>query len=403
MVLLESENVDVLFAALADQFRLAAPVINATGQAGLPGIAMTLPDGPAAGEQIAQATAAIRARLAELPAAANPADRAGLQILAIAYALDTDIRADWSPDQPEMVFYPGLPGVREARNLLEALAASDLLTRSSFEGLHICGSCGSSRLNVREECPNCRGHNIVAEENIHHYRCAFIGPAPEFEKGRRLICPKCTRELNHYGVDYDRPGTAWHCLDCGHTSDEPEIGFVCADCSAHTTGATIGKRAWYHYALTAAGINAVRMGVLPARSLADSFSRIIGTYTLRDFALVTEIMCAAATRYKRPMSAFRLTIRNRKALETVRSGADLGKIFALMANLIAENLRTCDMVAIEGDSAFIMLPETEESVAGKAFERVRQKLGETIKDEIDLGIDGYSGDDITEFLELLKQ
>lgn len=403
VVLLESEDASSLFAALAEQHRLAVPVINATGQTGLPGISMALPDDPTVGEQISQATATIRSRLKALPEPRNPADAAGLQVLAICHALESDIRAEWFPDRPEMVCYPALPGVPDARDLLENLAASDLLRRSSFDSLHSCSACGSARLNVREECPDCRSSNIAEKENIHHYRCAYIGPASEFEKERRLTCPKCAMELRHYGVDYDRPGTAWHCLDCAHTSDEPAVGFVCTDCGAHTTGDIIGKRAWYHYALTTAGINAVRTGMLPTRSLADSFSRIMGTYALRDLALVGEIMSAAAARYERPMSAFQLEIGNRATLETERSSTDMADTFALMASLVGETLRTCDMVAIRGDSLFILLPETEESAAGAAFERIRQKISETIKDEIDLSIAGYSGESMAEFLELLKQ
>lgn len=403
VILLEGVGIDDLCGELAVRHRLVVPMINATGDSGIRGIQMNLPDDAIAVEQIASATAELRRRLGGLPGPLNPADAAGLQVLALAYAEDVDITAVWAGDRSEMVRYPLLQGVAGARDILELLAGADLLSRTPFDTLHQCGDCGSSRLNVREECPACRSSNIVEEENVHHYRCAHIGPESTFEKERTLICPKCSTELRHYGVDYDRPGATRHCHDCGHTSDEPEVGFVCTDCGAHTAGEAIGRRAWYHYALTTAGINAVTVGVLPTRSLADTFSRVMGTYSPRDVSLVLEIMTSAANRYERPLSTFRLEIENRADLEASNSGAEVERIFALIAKLISEALRTCDMVAVKNDILYIMLPETEEDAATFAFQRIRDTIAETIEDKVELNIQGYSGEAIADFLEKLQR
>lgn len=160
----------------------------------------------------------------------------------------------------ECVRYPGYFPDGEARLAAERLAGRGLLERRFFERFHACGGCGSSRLNVREECPACRSSQLREVALVHHFRCAHQAPEADFARGPHLVCPKCHQHLRHYGSDYDRAGSAVACGGCGVISSEPTVGFACLDCGAHTDGDAASKRDVFSYALSESGAALLRRG-----------------------------------------------------------------------------------------------------------------------------------------------
>ena len=86
------------------------------------------------------------------------------------------------------------------------------------------------------------------------------GAESEFRRGSDLICPKCRRELSHFGFDYDRPGTMLVCQACHHTASEPAVGFVCLDCGAHADSEGCPTRDVYSYHLTEQGTGFAEYG-----------------------------------------------------------------------------------------------------------------------------------------------
>ena len=140
------------------------------------------------------------------------------------------------------------------------LAENGLLRPIFFDRLHECGQCSSARLNVREECPECHSANLSEEPYLHHFRCAYQGPESDFRSGDDLICPKCRRELTHFGRDYDKPGIMVSCATCGTSTSEPTVGFVCVDCTARSDGETVRTRDIFSYALTEKAVGYLEAG-----------------------------------------------------------------------------------------------------------------------------------------------
>ncbi len=169
----------------------------------------------------------------------------------------------------DCVRYAGFFPDGDARLAAERLATGGLLERRFVERFHACGSCGSARLNVREECMSCGSAHLREVPIVHHFRCAHQAPEADFIQGPNLVCPKCRQHLRHYGSDYDKPGTVMSCVDCGIFSPEPAIGFVCLDCGAHTDGDAAPKRDMFSYRLTAAGIALLRRGTARLAATAD--------------------------------------------------------------------------------------------------------------------------------------
>lgn len=149
-----------------------------------------------------------------------------------------------------LVRYAGFFSSSQVMQLAERLERRGLLQQAFFDRVHVCSLCESARLNVREECPSCRSSHLREEAIIHHFRCAHQAPESAFKSDRDLVCPKCRQHLRHYGSDYDKPGTAYICVECGHLCSDVAIGFLCFDCGAHMDGDAIGRRDIYTYQLT---------------------------------------------------------------------------------------------------------------------------------------------------------
>ncbi|MFQ5348271.1 MAG: hypothetical protein ACE5ED_10575 [Rhodothalassiaceae bacterium] len=400
VILLEGAATDGLMARLVKHDKALLPIGNFSGRQ----LKRADYASPALSEAaLAEFTAKaidILGRLSELPPPAAPSDRPALEAMAMAFSRETDLRADWCPTVPEAVSYPLLEGIPVSREILEDLAAGELLRRRPFDTLHLCGHCGSSRLNVREECIKCGSSNLHQSTLIHHYRCAYQGAAEDFEQADgELVCPKCRRTLRHYGVDYDRPTEISRCEDCGHVNDEPVVGFVCMDCGKRTEAEQADKRIWYHYALTPKGVAALKAGALPARSLGAALARIMGTYSLRDFRLLADYLQAVAERYKRPLCGGVLEVANYDELEQRLGGRRLNQLFTLLAEIISQTLRTSDAVALSGRSVLILFAETPREGVERALARIRERSDETLSEKVELRITIFEMEDWDRFKE----
>lgn len=343
----------------------------------------------------------IQQRIRALPDVVN-GDRNGLAALALAYTRDTHIRAHWSVEAASFVDYPLLFGLPGRRALLEHLAHSGLLGRDYFDRLHVCTVCGSSRLNVREECHACQSSHIVEFSLIHHYRCAHQAAEEHFIESERLVCPKCRRELRHYGVDYDRPGTSFSCRDCGATSPEPEVGFRCVDCDRHTAGDHADTLSWYHYVLMPEAITGVERGLLPTTSLETLLAGHKGACSHQDFVKLASFYGEIASRYDRPLTFAVLTLGNTEAIRAEIGGTGLSRTFALITEVVAQSLRRSDAVTATDQRLYFLLPETREDHLDQVVARIRSGVRESVSVELDMALERIEVADLPARIEGLS-
>ena len=189
-------------------------------------------------------------------------DELGDKLLASLYVRTRKLMPEFSGASPLGFSYNIALDESEIGELTARLVADKLLDRSFADRLHGCPGCASVRLNVREECFECRSPNLEETAIIHHFKCAYQGPLGDFQQGQDLVCPKCARELRHFGVDYDKPGTVVTCLTCGANSSDSAVGFKCLDCGTHTDGDVITTHDIFNYQLTEKGRALIEEGYI---------------------------------------------------------------------------------------------------------------------------------------------
>ena len=176
------------------------------------------------------------------------------RLLVAAHPRGGQLQASYSPSDASCITYEFPLKATEVADRAERLVLDGLLARSFFDRLFFCSSCSSHRVHAREECVSCRSADLADIRILHHLRCAYQGPASDFQSGAALVCPKCSYELRHYGSDHETSGTTTKCMACGLFGSDPVAGFVCMDCRRHMDGTQLQARTYYHYSLTPLGI-----------------------------------------------------------------------------------------------------------------------------------------------------
>ena len=322
-------------------------------------------------------------------------ERNGLSALALAYTRDCPLVPILRPDERPVVVYPFLFGVSNPRVLLEELAEAGMLRRRFFERLHLCQYCDSSRLHAREVCVKCHSSHLSEHSLIHHYACGCQAVQSVFEVNNGYVCPKCRKELRHYGVDYDKPGRVTSCESCGETMNEPEVGFLCLDCFRSTSGDHAGFRDWHYYDLLPDGVAAVKSGRLPTADSVDDGRR---RHTLRDFRLLVSHSASVARRTGRPLCAARLTIDVADLADKIgQRGVEA--VCDLIRDVAVQRIREYDIVATLPDTVLVCMPETDEAAAKVAIDRIQRAIFATVHPKLKINAEIFL---VTQVDQLLK-
>jgi DNA-binding NarL/FixJ family response regulator len=347
------------------------PVIDASG-GNLPGAdAVAERLSPAAIRQALAETRAVRERIRALPDAFFRTTDPRAQLLARLAVRERDCEPQRDVSRASTFAFPdelAIPGLAGAA---EMLARTGHLQRRFFDRLQCCPNCTSARVLVREECSKCRSGDIDDEPIIHHLRCGYQGPERDFRKANRLTCPKCRQHLEHFSVDYDKPGRLFICNDCGQTTASTAVGFACMDCDTRHDTNAMQARTVYSYALTETGRDAAFAP--PPEPVAGTGREVSPIRaTLRDFIAAQN---AAGT----PHAALFIRLD-----PTGEAEASLGaKPWLETRKLFATILREvfCDAAEIvdSGNAFLVLLPDTKAEAIALNLPRIRQELEKTLR------------------------
>ena len=320
----------------------------------------------------------ILASLGRLPAAVLEADDRETVLLARVYSRGQRLEPTYDGAAPQLLRY-GLAGLMEQpAETAERLSQDGWFSRTFFDRLHFCPTCNSSRLSVREECSACRSADLQEEFIVNHFRCAHQAMERQFTQGETLICPKCRQRLRHFGVDYDRPGTATVCRACGHVDAEATIGFLCIDCGARKDAAVVPTRDWYAYALTDLGARRLLSGDF--RTLRSNVAT--GSEAFR---ILSDHWMHIQSRYGRPATMLRLAFTRAAEVRGKEGARALALATRQAVEIVRGELRATDFMVETPEGMLIVLPETDARAADVPRRRLLDRIGSVLA--VDLGVD----------------
>lgn len=238
-----------------DKFRslvgkLQVPTINVSRrQSHLADVDFILDDPQSWGETAA-AIRGFRDRRALLSETFRDPATPALRLIAHMFVSGEDLVPLRVPHSRYFFAYRGFRDTASLVSLAEALSNAGMLERRFMDRHPVCANCRSHRMVVREECPTCGSADLSRANFVHHYSCAWVGPETAFRHGARLICPKCSKQLRHYGKDYDKPTDLHVCGGCGNATTEAAVSFTCQDCTAKIDGNRVDTVDIYAYSLS---------------------------------------------------------------------------------------------------------------------------------------------------------
>ncbi len=257
IVLTDVNGRHLLTSRISKAAAAVVPIIDASGHS-MRGADVTLPMLTPQTVMLAlQSLAPIVERVRSLPKSVLESSDPRLWFLARLAIRDSAAEPFRDVSAKSTIRYADEAAVPNFLSCAERLSRSGHLQRHFFDRLNVCPACSSARLLIREECRDCRSTDITEEAIIHHLRCAYQGPERDFREGEELVCPKCRAGLEHFSVDYDKPGTLIVCNACGHTTGEPSIGYLCLDCGSKGDTGLLRTRVIHSYTLAERGRQAV--------------------------------------------------------------------------------------------------------------------------------------------------
>jgi DNA-directed RNA polymerase subunit RPC12/RpoP len=139
-----------------------------------------------------------------------------------------------------------------------------LFSSEFVEIVYLCNTCSNGYLNYREVCPRCSSSDLLQEDLIHHFRCAYVGPQKDYISQydkNELQCPKCDKYLKHIGIDYDKPSVVYSCNNCDQVFQDMQVYANCFHCHSNVEVENLLKREIRRYEVTQKGIFAAINGI----------------------------------------------------------------------------------------------------------------------------------------------
>jgi hypothetical protein len=302
VVLTEANSAGLIANHLSPSVAAIVPVIDASGELHLWGHGRADLRISANAFSLKEALSILKPVIDRVRALAEPVLTAAdprMILLARLAVRGRDMEPARDPSFRETVSYPDATAVPDALALAEELVCLGLLERKFFDKLITCPRCDSARLSVREHCGACQSTDLVEETLVHHLRCSTQGPEGDFRQGTSLVCPKCRLHLEHFSVDYDRPGNVMLCRSCGHISTDAGVGFMCLDCEQAGNTDETGTRTVWRYQVSEAGLAHVKCGAPVPKSVHDPVLARLEAFVSRQRAAERQF-CVLACRLTQP-------------------------------------------------------------------------------------------------------
>lgn len=275
----------------------------------------------------------------------------------------------------------------EAQNIFDASAAEtdqhlvDLALKGCLErkfhtNIHLCPFCNAYNLNYIQVCPDCKNPDVTMTELIHHFKCAYVGPKQEFQRGMQLICPRCEGALRHIGVDYEKPSESYVCNACAVVFPEAEVNCFCLNCRRQFKSAEAILRSVYRYRITQRGKMAAATGNLYEITVDQAFIDAgLEILNFKYFYTRFQEELNRFKRYDRPLTLMMVGIHYFDDYLKLKGPKEATKLLRNVTQCLKEAIRDTDFLARFDESTFvILLPETPLQQVRSLADRLREQI-----------------------------
>jgi len=291
----------------------------------------------------------------------------------------TVIEPALDPFSPVGHFYPDVAHILGRspmdREVLESLASFGLLARETANRVRLCPECDDNRLNFREACPNCRSLNILQQEMVTHFACAFSAPLQHFRRGGDLVCPKCNQILRHIGIDYEKPSRLFTCFGCETVFRDPAVETQCLRCNCVCTPDQTIERTIYRFLLTPLAEQAVLEGHITGVNLEVLLRNTqTGLYSKSYFEHEVRREIVRFERYKSPFCALFVRVDHFEEIASMHP-SEATQFAESIFKAVSTGLRVLDTTCVWGvDTLGILLSETPKANAGEVVRRIHDNV-----------------------------
>ncbi len=245
--------------------------------------------------------------------------------------------------------------------------------------VHLCSNCGSGFINYREVCPKCGTRKHFSEYSIHHFVCGYVGPESDFFQDKKLVCPKCNRQLRHIGVDYDKPSRISECEN-GHVFQEPEIETYCFNCGDTNKLESIIDYEINTYELTATGVSMALSGITKEESNIEEIDGVVS------FSVFKTLLKVEAERRKLTKGSVSVSyISFLFTPKTIKAHLDSYDQFThQIAALVRNLLQPTEVLTLANDDTFlVMSPEADMKETKKRLQELSSKLKSVLQKQFE--------------------
>ncbi|HRH09987.1 MAG TPA: hypothetical protein PLU73_00655 [Bacteroidia bacterium] len=271
----------------------------------------------------------------------------------------------------------------EEYRVLEILSwaeAENLIWPDFIDRAYFCNNCKAGHLSYREVCPTCDSANMKSQDLVHHFPCGYIGPISDFKNNidSTLNCPKCSKNLRHIGVDYDKPSLINHCQNCNEVFQDYLVKAKCVHCDQDGDVQYLLSKDINSYKLTKKGRYAATSGIMG--KMTEQEDEIFGSVNSKTFFTM---MYYESERMKHN-NAFRANIAALQLENIFDLTRKLGKsrekaFYTELVHIIRENIRSTDFINISNPSMiFICMIDTELTTSNYYVGKICEKLKELV-------------------------
>jgi hypothetical protein len=276
----------------------------------------------------------------------------------------------------------------EEYRVLEVLTwaeSENLIWPDFIDRAYFCNNCKAGHLSYREVCPTCDSSNMKSQDLVHHFPCGYIGPISDFKNSidSTLNCPKCSKNLRHIGVDYDKPSLINHCQNCNEVFQDYVVKAKCVHCKQDGDVQYLLSKDINSYKLTKKGRYAATSGIMG--KMTEQEDEIFGSVNSKTFFTM---MHYESERIKNN-SSLRANIAALQLENVFDLTRKLGKarekaFITELVHLIRENIRTPDFINVSNPSMiFICILDTELTTSNYYLTKICEKLKELVHNNFD--------------------